>query len=332
MIPVRILGTGSVRPGRAVSNEEVCATVIPPRDPARVWEKTGIRTRYWKNPEDSMVSMGAQAVRAALDLAGLEAPVIQRVIFVCSNGGDYISPPTSSVLAAELGIARQADAMDVNNACMGFLTGLDLGARAVATGSGVVAVVTVEVVSDAIVPEEHRAYLIMGDAATAVLLGPAESDEGVLGIRLGNDGSLSGSLLHAHPRHTGVWGPLRFGMNAGDIHELVVRLMSDSAANALEQAGCSIDEMDWVLPHQPNGRLLEGIVEAVGANADQLVPIVEHVGSIAAASIPMSLDVLMRTRPVKAGQRVLLVGVGAGVSYGAVVLRLGALPARIREA
>ncbi|NPC83929.1 ketoacyl-ACP synthase III, partial [Pyxidicoccus fallax] len=134
MIPVRILGTASVLPGPAVTTAELCARVG--RDAAEVERKTGIHTRHFAPPGTRAADVAATALRGALEAAGVEAKALRRILCVTSMGGDVTTPATANRVAAALGLAGSCDAMDVSNACMGFLSAFDLAARSVATGLG----------------------------------------------------------------------------------------------------------------------------------------------------------------------------------------------------
>ncbi len=333
-IPVRLLGTGHVRPGRCVTTEEVARACIPPVDPEVAIAKTGIRTRYWVEPGTTSTDIAVDAVKAALEAADLQPEDIERFIFVSVSGGDWIIPATSNLVAARLGMSGRANCLDINNACAGFLTALDLSARAIATGAGRHVIVVAEVCSDFIVPEDYRPYLIFADAAAAVVLGPADDTtpgEGMLGVHLGNDGDKALVTCLRHPRHSGTWHSIEFAISSREIVSGSIQRIRESVDLALEQAGHTMDDMDWILPHQPNGRMFDRIVEALGANPDKTVPVVAEIGSTSGASIPVSLDVLYRTRDVSPGDLVLMCTIGAGVSYGAVVLRVGELPAGLMK-
>ena len=333
-IPVRILGTGHVRPGRCVTTEEVALACVPPVDPQKAFEKTGIATRYWVEPVTTSTDIAVEAVNAALDSAGLQPEDIERFIFVSVSGGDWVIPATANMVAARLGMSGKAMCFDINNACAGFLTALDLSARAIATGAGRHVIVVSEVCSDFIVPEEYRPYLIFADAAAAVVLGAVPADtpadapqEALLGVHLGNDGDNLEVTCLRHPRHSGRWHSIEFAVSSREIVAGSIAHIQESVGLALAQAGLTMADMDWVLPHQPNGRMLDRIIESIGADPARTVPVVQEIGSTSGASIPVSLDVLYKTRPVKPGDLVLLCTIGAGVSYGAAVLRVGDAPA-----
>jgi len=322
-LPVRILGTASVLPERVVTTAELARQVG--REPEEMERKTGIRTRHWAAPGAKMADLGARALRLALERAGLAATELRRILFVTSTGGDALAPATANQVAAALGLSGSCDAFDLNNACMGFLSAFDVAARSVATGLSPVAIVTVEFNSRAIAPTEPRPYLVFGDAATATVLGPAqEPGEGVLAVAFGNDGTHPPDTQLDHPLRTGRPEGFRFHTSPRDMVRVVFEVLDQATSRVAESSGVRLGDIEWVLPHQPNGAMLRGIVERYGFEPTRLMPVVEEIGSVGAASIPFSLDLLLRTRPVRPGDRVLMLGVGAGVSYGALVYQVGA--------
>lgn len=321
MIPVRILGTASVLPERRVTTRELSEALG--RNPSAIEHKTGIRARRWAPPGTSMATLGAEALRGALAAAGLDARSLRRILFVSSTGGDVLIPATANRVAANLGLAGTCDAFDLNNACMGFVSAFDVASRSVATGLSPVAIVVVELGSRIIGADEPRPYLVFGDAAAAAIVGVARDGEGILGAAFANDGTQPSDVWMAHPLLTRTSERVRFEFSSQRIAEVAIEALKAATRSVLKQACLSLDEVEWVLPHQPNGAMLRLITEALGVDPARIVPVVEEVGSVGAASIPISLDRLLRTRPVRAGERLLMVGVGAGVSHGAVLYRAG---------
>jgi 3-oxoacyl-(acyl-carrier-protein) synthase III len=322
MIPARILGTGSVLPGRAVPTAEVAARAYPDRDPAVIEAKTGIHTRHWAEPGALTVPLAAEALRKAAAAAGMDVTDLRRVILVTSTQGDYMGPATANMLIHELGLDDRADGFDVVNACMGFLSGFDLGARSVATGLGPVGVVAAELMSRYIRPEDPRPYAVFGDAVGAVILGEARPGEGVLGSFLRNDGSNGRTVWAELPALTRKVEHVQFSLPNQAMGAIAVSAIRRGADAVLAACGATMGDIDWVLPHQPNGSMLDVIVETLGVDRARVVPVVSEIGSVVSASIPVSLDRLMRTRPVRSGDRILMIGVGSGLAYGAILYRV----------
>jgi 3-oxoacyl-(acyl-carrier-protein) synthase III len=325
----RIAGTSSFGPGRVVTTAELAARVTPPRNPATTEQRTGIALRHFADGETPAAALGAAALRQALDVAGLTADALERIVFVSSLGGDMTSPATANLVAASLGLRGSCDCFDLNNACMGFLTAFDVAARSIATGSGPIGIVVVELTSRFIAPEDPRPFLIFGDGVAAAVLVPSDRDEGVLGVWLRNDGIAFGNVRVAHGGLTGRRERIRFTAASERMSDEVVEAITHGASEVLAQAGLRLADVEWILPHQPNGPLLDQITQALGIGPERVVRVVHEIGSVGAASIPTSLDRLLQSGRLRAGERILMVGVGGGLSSGAVLIQVGA-PAAAR--
>ncbi len=321
-LPVRIAGSASIAPGQAVSTAELVRRLPQARDASEIEARSGIASRYFADAEASYAELGAEALRRALDGAGLVPEALARIVFVSSLGGDLLFPATANMVAARLDLAGSCDCFDLNNACMGFLTAFDLAARGIATGQGPVAIVVVEMGSRYITPDDPRPYLVFADAAVAVILAGARAEGGMLGSWLRNDGIAFGNVRLAHPGLTGQRENIRFTAPSARMTEEAVDAVRRATDGVLAEAGLALADVRWILPHQPNGALLDAITAALGVEPSRVVRIVQEFGSVGAASIPVSLDRLLHTAPVRPGDRVLMVGVGAGISSGAVLLQL----------
>ena len=189
MISARILGTATVLPGIPVTNDEV-AGAVPGIDAAWIEARTGIRTRHWADPGASVGALAAEALRGALDDAGVAAEDLRRILFVTSTGGEHLIPTMASDVIDALGLHGTCDGLDLNNSCVGFLSAIDLGARLAATGLSPVGVVVAEPFSRCITPADPRPYVIFGDAFAAAVIGPGRPGEGILGASFGTDRAL----------------------------------------------------------------------------------------------------------------------------------------------
>lgn len=321
MIPARILGTAGLLPAREITTAEL--SIALGRNPAAMERKTGIRARRWIEPGARASDLGAEALREALRAARMEALDLRRIVFVSSSAHDVLFPATANRVAAELGLAGSCDAFDLGNACMGFLTALDLAARSVATGSGPVGIAVVETPSRHLSTEDHRPYLVFGDAAAAAVIGASDDGSGVIASALANDGSLPPDVIIEHPFTTGRIDPVRFVQSNQAIGGVAIGALLRATRDLLDGAGVRIADVEWVVPHQPNGAMLRAILGELAIDPARVAPVVEEIGSVGAASIPFSLDRLLRTKPVKQGDRVLLLGVGSGVARGAMLYRVG---------
>lgn len=320
MIGVRIAGTASARPGRSVSTAELAARAFPGRDPEELVQRTGIRSRYWSDPDVPLDAYAAEAVSAALEDAGVAAGDIRRLIVANCTGAELHFPGSANRVAARLGLTG-ADVFDVNNACMGFLTAFDLAARSVATGVGPVAVVAIELCSRHLTPEDPRPYLVFADGVGAAVLTEGAGGSGVVASHLRNDGALGGNTILRNGNLTEKVEYIEFPSTNRVMTDIALEKVERAAQDVLMQSGLRLEEVDWVLPHQPNGSMLDKMIDRLGLEPERLVRLVHEIGSVGSAAIPMSLDALRRERGVGPGQHVLMVGVGAGVSSGAILYR-----------
>lgn len=322
MIPVRILGTAGALPGRAVPTSEVCEAGWPGRDPGELIERTGIHTRHWADADTTHAALAAETLARALEAARLPADRLERLIFVDCTGGDRLLPATANAVAAALGLRGSCDCLDLNNSCTGFLSAFDLAARCVATGMGPVGIVVTELWSRHLSVEDRRTWAVFGDAAAAAVVGPGRPGEGLLSSFLRNDGALRGSVTLAHAGLTKQPEHVRFGVSNKQLGQEATDAVLLSAKEALARAELDLDEVEWVLVHQPNGRLYRGIVEALGVGEERLVTVVGEIGSVGAASLPYSLDRLLRSGRVRPGHRILMLAVGSGISFGGLLYRV----------
>ncbi len=322
MLPVRILGTGSVVPQRSVSTAEVARVAMPDRDPEQLEARIGIQTRRWWGDEHSAVDVSADALRLALDAAGVDAGQLRAVIYTSSIGGDRLVPSTASPIAAQVGAGPDCACFDVNNACLGFLTSFDLATRLVQSLQAPVAVVAVEVFHRYLDPATPRSYVVFGDAAAATVIGPA-STGAMLASDFGNDGNrIEATTLHVEAL-TGKPEQIQFGVAGRTITGFALADMQLSIDRVLEHAGHRIDDIDWFLPHQPNGAMFDMFIDRFGGPRARTHKVVHELGSLGAASVPVALDRAWRDPDgIRDGQLLLLAAVGAGSSRGALLLRI----------
>ena len=309
-------------PGAAVTTDALVARVPGTPDAARIRARTGIAARHFAEAGTTAAALGAAALAKALAAARMPAEALTRVIFVDSLGGDVLIPATANDVVGALGITTGCDCFDLNNACLGFLSALDVAARGVATGQDAVAIVVVELPSRYITPDDPRPFFVFGDGAAAVVVTAGEDGEGILGSVLRNEPGNVGGVVLAHPGRTGVRETIRFTKPNERMLDLALRLLRDRTDAVLAQAGLRLDDVHWILPHQPNGTMLDAFVRALDVPVDRVVPVAHETGSVGSASIPISLDRLLSSGRVRRRDRVLMVGVGAGLSSGATLLQL----------
>lgn len=323
LVPVRVAGTGTAIAGPLVTTAELVARVGGSLDAATMAAKTGIESRRFVEPGTTCTELGAAALREALAMADLPAEALARLIFVSSLGGDALIPATANAVAAAVGLHGSCDAFDLNNACMGFLSAFDVGARSVATGVGPVAIVVVELCSRFVVPEDPRPYLVVGDGAAAAVLVPAHRREGIVGIWLRNDGTIAGDVTLGHPGLSGRRETTRFAASNREITALAVQGFREGVHTVLGATGLALEDIRWIVLHQPNGSLIAKIVADLGLDPERVPLVVRELGSLGAAAIPTTLDGVLRSGRSRAGDLVLMAGVGGGASYGSMILRLG---------
>jgi 3-oxoacyl-(acyl-carrier-protein) synthase III len=322
-LPVRILGTASVLPGPPRTTAEIVKNLERPSDAAKWEQRTGIRARHWAEPKALATPLAVEALKGALAAAGMEATDLRRILFVASHGGDVTFPATANLVAAGLGLRGTCDAFDVNNACMGFLTAFDIAGRSVATGLGPVGIVAAELNSHCIRPSDHRPYLVFGDAVAAVIAAEARPGEGILASFLGNDASAPDSVFGDNPQLTGQREYAQFRGNNVEMLLLAMRTLEKGLTGLLERSTVALRDIEWIVFHQGNGAMLDFMLSELRLDPARVIRVVDEVGGVTSACIPLCLDRLFRTRPVRPGDRILMAGIGGGVSYGATLYRVG---------
>ena len=322
IIPVRIAGSAWLLPGASVATEPLVEASMPGRDADELARRVGIATRHWAGPGETVASVGAQVLEAAATSAGLPLTALRRVILVNSHGGDHPIPASVNALLHILGLDDVVGGFDLNNACTGFVSAFDTAARLVATGEGPVAVVAVELLSRFIGPEQPRSYVVLGDAAAAVILDTPRGAGALLAADFGNDGRKLPAVTLDHPGLTGQDEKIVFGAPGPDFHQYALDGMLTSVDRTLRRAGHELSQVaHWAL-HQPNGALLDAFMAALGLTARQIVRIVDRAGSVGAASAAVTLCRLLAEHEVHEGDLLMLAAVGAGASRGAVLLRM----------
>lgn len=322
MLAARILGTGSYLPTRRITTEELCANADLGRSAVQLQERTGIAARHWVSDGETTASMAIVALKNALENAGLVATDLDRIILANSTGGDVLIPATVNSVICGMGLDGRTDGFDLNNACTGFLSALDVASRCVATGYGTLAIVAVETLSRFLSPTNPRPYAVLADAAAAMIVGPAREGEGFIAAYFGNLGAELGSVAMSHPGWTEGAPLVQFGGSNDHIGQLAIHALEKASARVLTGTGLTVGDVDWVVPHQPNGAMLDKIAAHFAIAPERFVRRVDEVGSVGTVTIPLSFDALWRSNRVQPGDRILFMGVGAGVSYGALLYQV----------
>ncbi|NNM77336.1 ketoacyl-ACP synthase III [Sphingomonas sp. ID1715] len=312
-----ILGTGSALPKRRVPNAELAAQV----DTSDEWivERTGIRFRYIAGEDETTASLATDAARVALAAAGLEPRDIDLIVLATATP-DQTFPSSATKVQAALGIP-DCVAFDVAAVCSGFLYAVSVAESMIRARSAETAlVIGAETFSRILDWEDRATCVLFGDGAGAIVLGAEESDRGVLATRLHADGSHNELLyVDGGPSTTGTVGKLR--MKGREVFRHAVVNLAAVMNEALDAAGLTPAEVDWVVPHQANARILDATAKKLGLPPEKVVVTVDQHANTSAASVPLALDTAVRDGRIKAGDVVVLEAMGGGFTWGASVLR-----------
>jgi 3-oxoacyl-[acyl-carrier-protein] synthase-3 len=319
----RLGGTGSALPERCVDNATLSAELAAQGiDTSDDWivGRTGIRQRYIAAPDVGSSVLGAQAARAAIAAAGLQAQDIDLII-VATSTPDFIFPSTACLVQKELGIVG-CPAFDVQAVCSGFVYGLTVADAMIRSGAAHRAlVIGAEVFSRILDWTDRGTCVLFGDGAGAVVLA-ASATPGILAARLHADGRHESILRTAGSISRGqVIGHPFLTMDGQAVFKLAVSVLDEVARETVAAAGLTVDDIDWLIPHQANVRILQATGRKLGLPAERVVVTVDQHANTSAASVPLALDTAVRDGRVKTGQRVMLQGVGGGFTWGSVLVQ-----------
>ena len=318
MIHTRISGVGSYVPGPAVSNHDLAARGIDTSDEWIV-SRTGIRSRHLASADMTSSELGLKAALRALEMAQVGAEELDLII-VATSTPDFIFPSTACLLQGKLG-NKSAATFDVQAVCAGFVYALSIAEKFIRSGSHKKAlVVGSEVFSRILDWQDRGTCVLFGDGAGAVVV-EASDAPGILATALHADGSQS-SILNVPGQVSGgsVIGDPFLRMDGQAVFKFAVRVLADVAEEVCVAAGISSKEIDWLIPHQANIRIIDATGRKLGLDRERVIVTVDHHGNTSAASIPLALDEAVRGGQVQRGQKVLLEGVGGGFTWGAVLL------------
>jgi 3-oxoacyl-[acyl-carrier-protein] synthase-3 len=315
----RITGTGSYLPERIVDNHEFARRL----DTSDAWirERTGIVQRHIAADGQASSDLALEASKRALEAAKLDASQIDLII-VATSTPDYIFPSTACLLQAKLGIKGCA-AFDLQAVCSGFVYALATADGFIKNGTAERAlVVGAEVFSRILDWNDRGTCVLFGDGAGAVVLA-AGSQPGIHASRLHADGSQV-ELLSVPGNVCGgkIVGSPFLQMNGQGVFKFAVRVLEESARETVAAADMKLEDIDWLIPHQANVRILEATARKLGLPREKLVVTVDHHGNTSAASVPLALDEYVRAGKIRSGHRLLLQGVGGGFTWGSCVVTL----------
>ncbi len=320
----RISGTGSCLPPRRVTNAELVAELASRGiESSDEWivERTGIRARHFAAPETGASDLGAEAARRAMQAAGVGAGDIDLII-VATSTPDMVFPSTAAILQHKLGIAG-CPVFDVQAVCSGFVYALTVADSLIRTGTASRAlVIGAEVFSRILDFSDRTTCVLFGDGAGAVVL-EASDTPGILASDLHADGKHVGILCVPGTVSGGkVLGDPLLKMDGQAVFKLAVGVLEDAARATLAKAGLQDTDIDWLIPHQANIRIMTSTAKKLKLPLSKLVVTVDQHGNTSAASIPLALDTVVRGGQVKKGDTLMLEGVGGGFTWGAVLLNL----------
>lgn len=320
----RITGTGSYVPPRRLSNADLvaqlAATGVETSDEWIV-ERTGIRARHFVDDSVYSSDLALEACKGALQAAGLEAKDIDLII-VATSTPDMVFPSTACILQNKLG-ANGGAAFDVQAVCSGFVYALTVADAMIQSGAANKAlVVGAEVFSRLLDFNDRTTCVLFGDGAGAVVL-EASDMPGILASDLHADGKHVGILcVPGHVANGHILGDPLLKMDGQAVFKLAVGVLESAARATLAKAGKTEADIDWLIPHQANIRIMQSTAKKLKLPMDKVVVTVDQHGNTSAASIPLALDVAVRGGQVKSGQTLMLEGVGGGFTWGAVLLTL----------
>ena len=314
----RLIGTGSCLPGNPVTNDDLAARGIDTND-EWITTRTGIRSRYLAPAGTTSSELGLIAAQRALEMAGIDAATIDLII-VATSTPDFIFPSTACLIQGKLG-NKGATAFDVQAVCSGFAYAIGIADKFIRSGSHKRAlIIGAEVFSRILDWQDRGTCVLFGDGAGAVVLEASEKP-GILATAMHADGSQSG-ILNVPGQICGgqVTGDPFLRMDGQAVFKFAVRVLAEVAEEVCATANVSTSEIDWLIPHQANIRIIEATGKKLGVDRSKVIVTVDRHGNTSAASVPLALDEAVRDGRIQRGHKVLVEGVGGGFTWGAALL------------
>ena len=322
----KILGTGSYLPAEQVSNDALAQRLakegIETSD-EWIYSRSGIQARHFAAENQMTSDLAVIAAQNALLAAGIEAQDLDLIIMATSTPDNLGGFPSSAcVVQDKLGIKNHCAAFDVQAVCSGFIYGLHIADALIRSGlNKKVLVIGAEVFSRILNFQDRTTCVLFGDGAGAVVLGASDTP-GILSSAIHADGSYRDILCVPGTTRAGVLeGSAFLQMDGQEVFKLAIKVLEQVATEVLEKANLAITQIDWLIPHQANIRIMEGTAKKLGISVDQVIVTLADQGNTSAASIPLALDAGIRSGKIQRGQYLLLEGVGGGFTWGAACIQ-----------
>jgi 3-oxoacyl-[acyl-carrier-protein] synthase III len=323
----KIIGTGSYLPPKRVTNQDLtdqlAAKGIETSD-EWIFTRSGISARHYAEPEQKSSDLAVHAAKNALEMAGMQPDDIDLII-VASSTPDFFGsfPSTACIVQRKLGITNNGAAVDVQAVCSGFVYAVSVADSFIKSGAHKnVLVIGAEVFSRILNFDDRGTCVLFGDGAGAIVL-TASATPGILATRLHADGRHADVLsVPGNVDGGAIAGSGFLYMDGPAVFKLAVSVLEKVAHEALDKAGMTADQLDWLIPHQANIRIMNSTAKKLGLPPEKMVVTVDQHGNTSAASIPLALDIAVRDGRVKPGQNVMMEGVGGGFTWGAVLARM----------
>ena len=319
----RITGTGSYLPPRRLSNADLVAELAAQGiESSDEWivERTGIRARHFVDAGVGSSDLGAEAARRAIEAAGCQPSDIDLII-VATSTPDMVFPSTAALLQNKLGIVG-CPVFDVQAVCSGFVYAMTVADAMIKTGTAKRAlVIGAEVFSRILDFKDRTTCVLFGDGAGAVVLEASETP-GILATDIHADGKYSDILcVPGHVSGGAILGDPVLKMDGQAVFKLAVGVLEETARASLAKAGLNDADIDWLIPHQANIRIMQSTARKLKMSMDKVIVTVDQHGNTSAASIPLALDHGVRSGQITKGQTLMLEGVGGGFTWGSVLLK-----------
>ena len=323
----KIVGTGSYLPPKRVSNQELTAQLAEKGiETSHEWifSRSGIAARHYADADVQSSDLAVAAAKQALEMAHMQAEDIDLIIVATSTPDHFGGfPSTACVVQQKLGITSGGAAFDVQAVCSGFVYAVSIADAFIKSGAHKnVLVIGTEVFSRILNFEDRTTCVLFGDGAGAVVM-TASAEPGILATKLHADGRYKDILCVPGKVSSGVVeGSAFLYMDGQAVFKLAVSVLEKVANEALQIAGMQASEIDWLIPHQANIRIMQSTARKLGLDNERMVVTVDQHGNTSAASIPLALDKAVRDGRVKPGQNVMMEGVGGGFTWGAILARM----------